>query len=178
MENMNIYIITNNYFLYLGFSEHIKNLAKLKMLTTISNDMADLITPDDIIFISKDSLNSSPGIIIEALKLVDGKIENIFIDSDHENYRKLKFKTFNSRGPLTSIRGIILNLYRGKVSFSRYINLSIKETEVLFLLKKGIRGIDISRMWLCSPKTVYTHKCQALKKLGVKRFSTLISNKK
>ncbi|HCQ9025463.1 TPA: hypothetical protein OMI62_004721 [Escherichia coli] len=177
---MNIYLITNNYFFYLGLSGYIKNLAKVRMLTTISNNDSDLITPDDVILISKDSLESTPGIIIEALKLVNGKIEHIFIDSAHETYGKcrLKFKTFNSRGQLRSIRGIILNLYRDKPSFSHYVKLSIKETEVLFLLKKGLRGVDISRMWMCSPKTVYTHKCQALKKIGVKRFSTLINHTK
>ncbi|CAD5758031.1 Response regulator [Escherichia coli] len=175
---MNTYIITNDYFFYLGFSEYLKGLAKVKMLKTLNNENTNSISPNDIIFISKDALDKTPGIIIDALKLVNGRIANIFIDSSHPYYGSsgLTFKTYNSKSQLRTVKSIILSLYRERSSFSHYASLSTKETEVLFLLKTGMRGVDIAQKWSCSPKTVYTHKCHALKKTGAKRLSVLMNN--
>lgn len=171
---MKIYVMTNNYFFYLGFSKLVKGLAKVKFLHGI-NDRE--IISDGMVFISSDIMDSSPGVIIDVLKMVNGKISNIFIDNVHPCYSKcnLIFKAYDSKGTLRSIKSLILKLHKERTTFTYYVNLSSRETEVLFLLKSGMRGVDISRKWSCSPKTVYTHKCNALKKLRVSRFSCLVS---
>ncbi|ENZ5852216.1 helix-turn-helix transcriptional regulator [Salmonella enterica subsp. enterica serovar Braenderup] len=173
-----IYILTYDNYLSTGMMETIKDLGKVKVINSTS--MLEEIKPtlNNIFIVSYDFIKDESKRIVDILMLTKGSIDNIIMDNEYylKNRGELSMKLFDKKETIRGFRLIVANALQRKNMFSRYSKLTPREIAVLSFLSNGLRGIEISKKWGCSPKTVYTHKYHALKKLGVSRFSHLLSS--
>lgn len=174
---MTLYVLTENSFLYAGFSQLFsqrfnKNCVRLtsKNMTTFFRHMA--VQQEDIFIIASDSLLVSYSLLLYLNKYK----ARIFLIRNQFNERLIGDLSCNFLDKDLSISDIARAfLEKNKINDSLHLpELTDREKEILFYTLNGLSTPNISEHLNIAIKTVYSHQRNGLRKIGVRKVTDII----
>lgn len=174
---MGLYVLTENNYLYAGFNHLFSQYFNQTCIHLTPKNVIPLFKltpakPDDIFIIASDSLFLSFSLLLYLNKL-ESRVLLIKNKSNEKLVGNLACDFLDENLPLDAILSVFLNKNKRRDLFTFPVITDREKTVLLYTLN-GLSVSSISERLNIAMKTVYAHKHNVLRKIGVRKVGDII----
>lgn len=175
---MNIYVFTQNIYLYTGIKHTLKKYLKANIVHITFNEVNDFVNQhyflsDDIFILSSESVKLD----FHLLLLLSKSSTKTIISRDNLNFNYNAIFQFSEIPENFCLRDLLQAIHLNPIirKTTTMPKITTREKNVLIYTLNGIDINIMSHLLKISHKTIYQHQRNALKKFGIRKPRDIIN---